>query len=399
MRTTEEQIKSCINDQIIMEGSFTLKDISEKTGYTTTTIAKYVAELKKEGRIEEQGKDEAGRRGRRTIRYSISRSMTYYLGVNVRMDSLGLGLMDLSGRLIRKQLIKGIQIANNYSTLEKICESVLTFVAETEGVSMSDVAAAGFNLLGRVNSKDGTSATMLNIEDTIHTPLAELLSEKTGIPVYLENETRAMTYAEYILGLNRKYQNVCFLNVGMGLGLGLIINGELYYGKDGYSGEFGHMHTYNNNILCHCGKKGCLETEVSGRAIIRKLTERINKGEQSVLSSKVRMGETLTLEDILEAVGKEDSLTIEMLGDVGQELGRQLSGAINLLNPEVIVIGGRLSQIDRFHFQQYISLGIHQYALKLLSKDLIITKSTLGPDASILGACLIARERSTKRIV
>lgn len=399
MRSTEENIKNCINEQIIQEGSFTLKEISDKTGYTTTTIAKYVNELRKEGRIEEQGKDEAVGRGRKTVRYCLSRSRIYYLGVNVRMDSLGLGLMDLGGKLIRHQQVKGIQIANNYSTLEKICESVIEFVNSTEGVSMSEVAAAGVNLLGRVNSKEGTSATMLNIEDTIHTPLADILSEKIGVPVYLENETRAMTYGEYILGLKRKYQNVCFLNVGMGLGLGLIFNGELYYGKDGYSGEFGHMHTYNNNILCHCGKKGCLETEVSGRAIIRKVTERIKKGESSVLSSKVRMGNPLTLEDILDAVGKEDSLTMEIVGTVGQELGRQLSGAINLLNPEVIVIGGLLSQIDRFHFQQYISLGIHQYALKLLSKDVPITKSTLGPDATILGACLIARERSTKRIV
>ena len=399
MHSTEENIKNCLNEQIIMKGSFTLKEISEKTGYTTTTIAKYVNELRREGRIEEQGRDNGVGRGRKTVRYCISRSRVYYLGVNVRMDSLGFGLMDLSGKLIRNQLIKGLQIANNYSTLEKICESAIEFVNQTEGVSMSEVAAAGFNLLGRVNSKEGTSATMLYFEDTIHTPLADILSEKIGIPVFLENETRAMTYAEYILGLNRKYQNVCFLNVGMGLGLGLIFNGELYYGKDGYSGEFGHMHTYNNNILCHCGKKGCLETEVSGRAIIRKLTERIKKGESSVLSSKVRQGNPLTLEDILSAVGKEDSLTMEIVGTVGQELGRQLSGAINLLNPEVIVIGGRLSQIDRFHFQQYISLGVHQYALKLLSKDVPITKSTLGPDATILGACLIARERSTKRIV
>ena len=300
MHSTEENIKNCLNEQIIMKGSFTLKEISEKTGYTTTTIAKYVNELKKEGGIEEQGKDEAAGRGRKTIRYCLSRSRIYYLGVNVRMDSLGLGLMDLGGKLIRHHLVKGIQIVNNYSSLEKICELVVEFVNGTEGVSMSEVAAAGVNLLGRVNSKEGTSATMLNIEDTIHTPLADILSEKIGVPVYLENETRAMTYGEYILGLKRQYQNVCFLNVGMGLGLGLIFNGELYYGKDGYSGEFGHMHTYNNNILCHCGKKGCLETEVSGRAIIRKLTERIKKGEQSVLSSKVRMGNPLTLEDILD---------------------------------------------------------------------------------------------------
>ena len=383
----------------MLNGSFTLKEISDKTGYTTTTIAKYVSKLKQEGRIEEQGKEGSGGRGRKTVVYSMAKSMTYFLGINIRMDSVGFGLMELTGKLVRSELLKDIQIADNSSTLERICESALEFISSTEGVTVRDVSAVGVNLLGRVNSKEGTSATMFNIEDTIHTPLAEVISEKIGIPVYLENETRAMTYGEYILGLNRKYQNVCFLNVGMGLGLGLIFNGELYYGKDGYSGEFGHMHTYNNNLLCHCGKKGCLETEVSGRAIIRKVTERIQKGEQSILSAKVRAGKNLTLEDILSAVGKEDSLTMEIVGTVGKELGRTLSGAINLLNPDIIVIGGMLSQIDSFHFQQYISLGIHQYALKLLSKDVPIVKSTLGTNSTIIGACLIARERSLKRLV
>lgn len=394
MRTIEANIKNSINEQIILNGYFTLKEIARRTGYTTTTIAKYVNELKAEGSIEEQGKEESGGRGRKTIRYGLSRSMTYFLGVNIRMDSVGFGLMDLTGKLVRMETLKDIQVANNYSTLEKICDSAVEFVEKTGEVKMSDVAAAGINLLGRVNSKEGTSATMFNLEDTIHTPLAEIISAKIGIPVYLENETRAMTYGEYIIGLNRKYKNVCFLNVGMGLGLGLIFNGELYYGKDGYSGEFGHMHTYNNNILCHCGKKGCMETEVSGRAIIRKVTERIQNGEQSVLSSKVRSGKSLSLEDILTAIGKEDALTIEIAGTVGKELGRHLSGAINLLNPEIIVIGGLLSQIDSFHFLQYISLGIHQYALKLLSKDVPIVKSSLGTNSTILGACLIARERT-----
>lgn len=394
MRTIEANIKNSINEQIILNGYFTLKEIARRTGYTTTTIAKYVNELKAEGSIEEQGKEESGGRGRKTIRYGLSRSMTYFLGVNIRMDSVGFGLMDLTGKLVRMEMLKDIQVANNYSTLEKICDSAVEFVEKTGEVKMSDVAAAGINLLGRVNSKEGTSATMFNLEDTIHTPLAEIISAKIGIPVYLENETRAMTYGEYILGLNRKYKNVCFLNIGMGLGLGLIFNGELFYGKDGYSGEFGHMHTYNNNILCHCGKKGCMETEVSGRAIIRKVTERIQNGEQSVLSSKVRSGKSLSLEDILTAIGKEDALTIEIAGTVGKELGRHLSGAINLLNPEIIVIGGLLSQIDSFHFLQYISLGIHQYALKLLSKDVPIVKSSLGTNSTILGACLIARERT-----
>ena len=217
MRTIEANIKNSINEQIILNGYFTLKEIARRTGYTTTTIAKYVNELKAAGSIEEQGKEESDGRGRKMIRYGVSRSMSYFLGINIRMDSVGFGLMDLTGKLVRTQTLKDIQVANNYSTLDKICDYAVEFVDGTGCVKMSDVAAAGINLLGRVNSQEGTSATMFNLEDTIHTPLAEIISAKIGVPVYLENETRAMAYGEYVLGLNRKYKNVCFLNIGMGL--------------------------------------------------------------------------------------------------------------------------------------------------------------------------------------
>lgn len=95
---------------------------------------------------------------------------------------------------------------------------------------------------------------------------------------------------------------------------------------------------YNNNILCHCGKKGCIETEVSGRAIHRKLIERINNGESSVLSRKVRKGAVITTNDIIEAAEREDPLCIELISQTGTELGHQLAGLINLFNPEIIII-------------------------------------------------------------
>ena len=107
-------------------------------------------------------------------------------------------------------------------------------------------------------------------------PLTDLLSERLKIPVFIENDTKAMAYGEYASKERSGYENVIYVNVGWGLGLCLIVNGEIYYGKDGYSGEFGHVHMYNNNIMCHCGKKGCIETELSGSAICRKLIERIH---------------------------------------------------------------------------------------------------------------------------
>ena len=202
-----------------------------------------------------------------------------------------------------------------------------------------------------------------------------------------------MAYGEYMSGLNKSYKNMCYVNIGWGLGIALIVDGHLYLGKDGYSGELGHVHYFNNNILCHCGKKGCLETELSGRAIVRKLSERILQGDTSILSNKVKSGATITTDDIIEAVKKEDALCIEFISAIGTELGHQLSGLVNIFNPDVIVIGGSLSKIESYYFLQYTRLAIRQFSLKLISQDLPVISSALGEDAAIIGACMIARSK------
>lgn len=167
----------------------------------------------------------------------------------------------------------------------------------------------------------------------------------------------------------------------------------MYYGANGYSGEMGHMRVYDNNILCHCGKKGCLETEVSMMAIARQLQERIQKGETSILSQKVRLGEKIDARDILNAAEKEDQLCIELISETGKELGRQLAGIINLFNPGCIIIGGQLAKASPFYFQQQVALSVKQHSLKLMNRNLTILSSKLGDDAGITGACLLARDR------
>ena len=179
----------------------------------------------------------------------------------------------------------------------------------------------------------------------------------------------------------------------LGLGIGIIVNGELYYGKSGYSGEFGHNPAYNNNIICHCGKIGCVETEASGRALKRKLTEAIQAGKQSILSDKViNRKEDLTLIDILEAIGKEDVLSLATLQQVADELGKQLAGVINVFNPEMLVIGGEMSVTGNY-LTLPITMGIMRYSLNIMNEDSKIVTSELKDQAGVLGACLMARSR------
>ena len=177
------------------------------------------------------------------------------------------------------------------------------------------------------------------------------------------------------------------------MGIGIIIDGKLYYGKSGYSGEFGHMTAYNNNIICHCGKIGCVETEVSGRALKRKLTENILAGKPSILSDKVlKQKEELTLEDIMDAIAKEDVLSLATLQHIADELGKQLAGIINIFNPEMLVIGGEMS-VTGDYLTLPVNMGIKKYSLNVMNEDSQIVTSELKDQAGVIGACLIARQK------
>lgn len=179
-----------------------------------------------------------------------------------------------------------------------------------------------------------------------------------------------------------------------GLGVGIIINGEIYAGKSGFSGELGHMPAYNNEIICHCGKKGCLETETSGSALHRILLERIAHGEQSILSHRTQDTEKpLTLDEIIDAINKEDLLCIEIIEEIGQKLGKQIAGLINLFNPELVIIGGTISQTEDYILQP-IKSAIRKYSLNLVNQDSTIALSKLKSKAGVIGACMLARSKT-----
>ena len=123
------------------------------------------------------------------------------------------------------------------------------------------------------------------------------------------------------------------------------------------------------------------------------MIERINNGESSVLSHKVKKGAVITTNDIIEAAEREDPLCIELISQTGTELGHQLAGLINLFNPEIIIIGGNLAQAEPYHFLQPVELAIRKYSLKLMSQNVPVVTSSLGNDAGVIGASLIARSK------
>lgn len=258
-------------------------------------------------------------------------------------------------------------------------------------VEKRKIAYACFSISGRIDSEAGVSHSAFNFEGD-DTPLARTLSEKIGLRVIIENNTRAMTFGELHLYNREHFRNFLFVNISWGLGLGIVIDGKVYGGNNGYAGEFGHMNTCNNEIICHCGKKGCLETEVSGMAMSRMLAERIRNGETTILKDMINSGEDPTPADILKAIGSEDPLCIDLIENMGMKLGKQLANLINLFNPEAVILSGSFSR-ESTYFTEAIKSSIRKFALKLMYRNVRIIQGENPDRIGMLGACLIGRHR------
>ena len=256
-------------------------------------------------------------------------------------------------------------------------------------IDIGKVRSYGVNLTGRVNHETGYSYSYFISEEK---PIRNLLEEYFGKAVSVENDSHGMAYGEYMSGIADGASNILFLNVGWGLGMGMVLDGQLFYGKSGFSGEVGHFPLLNNQQICRCGKIGCLETGASGLALHRLVKERIGNGQPSLLTDKHKAGEDISLDDILNAIQDEDVTAIECIEEVGTTLGRAVAGLINIFNPDSVIIGGRLSVAERY-LMPPLKIAVNKYSLNLVNNDTVIKASRLGKAAGAIGASLLAKSR------
>ena len=271
--------KKKILKYFVTNGNSTIQELAKEINLSIPTITKAVGELQNMGYVNEYGKQETGE-GRRPILYGLNPDSGFFVGVEIKENFVNLGLMNFRGDLIELDDNVPCLINNTMESIDELCTLVKNFIEKTE-VKHDKILNVTFCISGRVNSESGYSHTLYNF---LESPLTNTLSEKININVSIENDTRAFAYGEYMKGMVSGEKDVLFINDSWGLGLGIIIDGELYRGRSGFAGEIGHMHVFNNDILCHCGKKGCLETEASGSALQRIVKQRIEAGESSILT-------------------------------------------------------------------------------------------------------------------
>ena len=375
-------------EQFISHGASTIPEMSKAIGVSLPTTTSALNELIKEGLAREIGKKDNSS-GRIPMVYDLIPTAGYFIGVNPEMNCLALAASDFAGNLITEKTRVPYVYENSPENLEEISRIINEFI-ESLPVSREEILQVCVNVAERVNPVQGNAYNMFTF---LKESLADKLTQLIQLPVCIENDTRSMAFAELIKGQCKGLKDAIFVNVCWGIGIGIIIDGKLYQGKSGFSGEIGHMHIYNNDIICHCGKTGCMETETSGSALLRKMNQKLQEGGTSVLTDKVmKQHQELTLQDILDAIQKEDVLSIESLQRMAVELGTNLAGIINTFNPEMLVIGGDLS-VTGDYLTQPICMGIKKFSLNMVSEDSQIVTSALKDHAGLIGACLMARSK------
>lgn len=377
--------KKTILNYFVANGNATIQELAKIVNLSVPTVTKVVGELLDCGYVNEFGKQETSE-GRHPVLYGLNPDSGYFAGVEIKEGVVNLGIANFRGDLIDIDEEHPCRIDNTMESMDELCEIVREFI-DKSGVNKEKLINVLFSIGGRVNAESGYSYTLYNFTEE---PLTALLTAKLGYPACIENDTRAFAYAEYMNGVVNGEKDVLFINASLGLGLGIIIGGDLYNGRSGFAGEIGHMHMFNNEILCHCGKKGCLETEASGRALMRMVSERIKSGESSFLTTKT--DGNFTIDDIIDAVIDEDPLCLDVIERIGHTIGETVANLINVFNPELVVIGGLLSRAGDFLLQS-VKSSMRKYSLNLVNKDTRIAMSKFSERGGILGACLLARKK------
>lgn len=378
--------KKAILSYLSKSKNATIPELSRELKLSVPKVTTLLNELLDDGLVQDNGKiDSTG--GRRANNYGLAADSGFFVAIDVKQNFINLGLIDFQNNLIKIKEYFPYRLSNNQESLEELCDITNNFIKELP-VSRNKILGLGVNISGRVNYTTGYSYSFFNFQED---PLSKFIESRVNIPVYLENDSRAMAYGEFSSGILGEEKDVLFLNLDYGLGMGIMINHELYYGKSGFSGEFGHMPMFDNEVICNCGKKGCLETEASGWALVQMFKDELNNGSSTSIAGSINP-EDIKLEDIIEAAHNDDVLAIELIAKIGEKLGRAIAMLINVFNPELVILGGSLAMTEDY-LRLPVQSSINKYSLSRVSSDTKIKVSKLGNRAGVIGASLLVRNR------
>ncbi|MBV4360428.1 ROK family protein [Pinibacter aurantiacus] len=383
------QYRRKILRQLYFENILSCSDISERIEKSIPLTTKVLSELVSEGAVLETG-HAPSTGGRRPLMYSIKPDIIYIVSVAMDQFVSRIAILDMHNNFVTPEVKFELPLANTHNALEQLAHRINMLVAES-GIDKKSIIGVGIGMPGLIDIERDINYSFF---ETKQKGVTEFLGEIVGMPVFIDNDSSLIALAELRFGIARNKKNAMVINIGWGIGLGLILNGRLFRGNNGFAGEFSHIPLFSNGKICSCGKMGCLETEASLAMVAEKAQTGLNKGKVSILKSIPEDYEQAT-ETIINAATRGDQFSIELLSESGYSIGRAAAILIHVLNPEVIILSGRGASAGRV-WQAPIQQAINEHCIPRLAEKTSIEISSLSHHAELIGAAALVMEHFEK---
>jgi predicted NBD/HSP70 family sugar kinase len=366
--------------------SLSLADISKRTNKSLPLTTKLLGDCLEEGFVIETGYAPSTG-GRRPQMYSLRSEAVYVIAV--AMDQLITRMVIIDGQNNYVTDVKRIDLPLEQSQEGiVIVTKALNELISNSKIEKEKIAGIGIGMPGFVDIHQGINNSFLNVGDK---RMADYIQNEIGIPVFLDNDSSLIALAEQKFGKARNRDNVMVINIGWGIGLGMLINGQLFRGDTGMAGEFSHIPVFINNKLCSCGKTGCLETEASLFLLVEKAIRELKEGRLSMLTNMDLGSVEDTAKAIMEAAAKGDTFAVGLFSETGYNIGRGAAILIHLLNPSLIVLSGRGAAANKLWLAP-VQQAINEHCIPKIAQHTEVMISSLGYQAELIGAAALVME-------
>jgi len=322
-----------------------------------------------------------------------------FIGIDLGGTNTKIALVDGDGAILERSVIPTKAMRDAEEVLDDIAREAIQLRQRFEARGFK-VWAAGIGVPGLIDWKTGVGILLPNFPGKWHgVPVKGWLEKRLEVPVTVINDVRAITLAEKRFGAGKDVQSLVMVAIGTGIGGGVVIDGELYIGKDGSAGEFGHITVEPGGVRCGCGNRGCLEAYASGPAMVAQALRALVQQNDTLIRDLV--GDDLarvTPKVIAEAAKMGDSVALEIIERSGAYIGQALSCICVVVNPEMIVIGGGVAQAGELLFES-IRKGLRERLFMVPVDTMKFVPAELGLDAGVVGTATWAKERLEKGVI
>lgn len=369
---------------LFLNGNTSNAEICSKFNVSLPTSMSLLNQMIEDGIVSKTGRGKS-EGGRKPDLYGMQEHSFFVLSIHIERFRIKLAIIDNNHSILKESILNS-EISPDSNIVDLLFEQSQKLLKSAK-IKMSDLMGVGISMPGLVSAEAGKNFTYYLSEQEPES-LKDRFEKKFKKSVVILNDAKSACLAEFRFGLARDKSNVLVISMDWGIGLGIIMGGKMHSGESGFAGEFGHIPMTEDGLLCHCGKRGCLETEASGLALVRKTKEGLKAGQTSVLNNLSREEmDKLEPDVIIDAANKGDQFAINVLSEIGIKLGKGIAILIQIFNPELVILEGKIAEA-----KQFITTPIHQsmntYCMMQLKERTEIVLSELGSNSSLFGGTI-----------